>query len=160
MVGNSWEFIKNSDVKCLLHDDGPVVNRDDEVTQALEDLRTNFSQSHTLSAFESNVYCEAIARLIWVYNSQPPDSTPDDPPNPRMVTAWPISISAEYTELLNERKPEALVVMAYFSILLYSRRTFWAVGDAGRYLLNAIEEYLGEGWVAWLAVPKGMVPPL
>jgi len=44
--------------------------------------------------------------------------------------------------------------------LLHSRRAFWAVGDAGRVLLAAIEEYLGEEWAGWLVVPKGMVPPL
>ncbi|KAI9745400.1 MAG: hypothetical protein M1818_000934 [Claussenomyces sp. TS43310] len=161
MIGDSWEVIKNSDIKCLLQaDEGPIVNRDDAVTHAFEDLRTNFSQSYTLSAFEAKVYCEAITGLIRVYNSQPSDSTSDGPPNISVVTAWPITISAEYTELLHERKPEALVVMAYFSILLHGRRAFWAVGDAGRFLLTAIEEYLGEEWVEWLAVPKAKVSSL
>ena len=76
------------------------------------------------------------------------------------MTTWPITISAEYTELLDERRPEALVVMAYFSILLHGRRSFWAVGNAGRYLLAAVDEYLGERWAEWLAVPKEMVPLL
>jgi len=163
MMGDSWDVIKSSDISILLQaHEGPVPDRDDEVTHAFEDLRAKFSQSHTLSAFESKVYCEAITGLIWVYNSQPleSDSILDDAPNSRIVTTWPITISAEYTELLDERRPDALVVMAYFSILLYGRRTFWAVGDAGRFLLAAIEEFLGEGWAEWLAVPRGMVPPL
>jgi hypothetical protein len=164
MIGDSWEVIKSSDISILLQaHEGPVVNRDDKVTHAFGDLRTKFSQSHTLSAFESKVYCEAITGLIWVYNSQPPESDSiymDDAPNWRIVTTWPITISAEYMELLDDRKPEALVVLAYFSILLHGRRTFWAVGDAGRFLLAAIEEYLGEGWAEWLVVPREMIPPL
>jgi len=158
LIGDSWEVIRNSDIRCLLQaDDWPTINRNDEVTQAFDDLRITFSQSHTISAFESKVYCEAIAGLLSVYNSQPQDIISGVSPNPRIVTAWPIQISAEYTELLNERKPEALIVMAYFSILLHGRSTFWAVGDAGTFLLNAIEGYLGEEWIKWLVVPKKIV---
>jgi hypothetical protein len=158
MVGDYRELLKDSDISCLLQDgQAPVVDRDDEVTHAFEDLRTRFSESHNLSAFESKVYCEAITGLIRVYNSQALDSTSDGPPNARMVTVWPITISAEYTDLLSERKPEALVVMAYYSILLHSKRAFWAVGDAGRVLLTAIKEYLGEGWFEWLTLPEGMI---
>lgn len=158
LVGDSWEVIKNSDIKCLLHaETGPVVSRDDEITHAFKDLRSNFSQSHTLSAFESGVYCEAITGLIQAYQTQPLDSTSDGQPDSRAVIDWPIKISAEYTDLLKERKPEALVVMAYFSILLHTWRAFWAVGDAGRFLLTAIEEYLGKKWVQWFVVPKRLV---
>lgn len=157
IVGDSWEVIKNSDIKCLLQPDEPVIKRDDEVVRAFEDLCTSFSHSHTLSAFESRVYCESIEGLILVYNSHPPDATSDGTLIARTVTTWPITISAEYTELLNQRKPEALIVMAYFSIVLHSIREFWAVGDAGKFLLTAIEEYLGAEWVEWLAVPKTLV---
>jgi hypothetical protein len=144
LVGDSWEFIKNSDINVLLQsDEGPVVDRDDKVTHAFEDLCTAFSQSHTLDAFDSKVYCETITGLLRVYNAQPPDRTFARRPDIKIVTDWPITISVEYTELLNERRPEALAVMAYFSILLHRRSSYWAVGYAGRFLLAAIEEYLG-----------------
>ena len=74
--------------------------------------------------------------------------------------SWPINVSAEYTDLLHQRKPEALVVMAHFSILLHCRRSYWAVGEAGSFLLAAIEEYLGEEWAQWLLIPKEIIPPL
>ncbi|TVY26260.1 Sterol uptake control protein [Lachnellula hyalina] len=165
MMGDSWETIKKSDISVLLQaHEGPVPNRNDAVTHAFSTLlsKISHSQSPSLSAFESKVYSEAIEGLLWTYNSAPPDSALalDGPPSSRIVTTWPITISAQYTELLDERRPEALVVMAYFSILLHGRRSFWAVGDAGRYLLAAVDEYLGERWAEWLAVPKEMVLPL
>lgn len=162
LVGVSWDAIKNSDIKCLLDaDDRPLVDRNDEVTHAFEDLQASVAQSDIISAFESKVYFEAIIGLTKVYNSQPEDGTLDGPGvDSRMMMAWPINISAEYTDLLNQRKPVALIIMAYFSILLYQRRAFWAVGDAGRYLLTAIEEYLGEGWAEWLSMPKEIIRSL
>lgn len=146
----------------MLSEEGPVVDRDDDISHAFEDLRTTFTESKTLSPVESKAYLEAISRLLWLYNSQPPigsgTSTSADS-NGRMVTAWPITLTADYTELLNARKPEALILMAYFSILLHTTRSFWAVGEAGSYLLAAIEEYLGQEWAESLAVPKRMVGP-
>lgn len=160
-IGDSWEVIRNSDINILLQvHEGPVVDRDDEVTHAFEDLRTRLSQSHTLSASEAQVYREAITNMIWLHNSQASNSVIDGKSNARVVATWPIQISLEYTELLVERKPEALVVMAYFSILLYDRREFWAMGDSGRLLLSAIVNYLGDDWAEWLAPPRSIVPSL
>ncbi|TVY12983.1 hypothetical protein LARI1_G009351, partial [Lachnellula arida] len=165
MMGDSWDIIKKSDISILLQaHEGPVPDRNDAVTHAFSALLAKISHPHSpsLSAFESRVYSEAIEGLLWTYNSAPPDSALalDGPQGSRIVTTWPITISAEYTELLDERRPEALVVLAYFSIVLHGRRSFWAVGDAGRFLLAAVDEYLGERWAEWLAVPKEMVPPL
>jgi len=160
IIGGSWEYIINSDIRCLLITNEEAVDRDDELTHALEDLSTKLSQSHTLSAYESKVCCEAITSLLRVYNQRMADSISSGRPDPGLITGWPIMVSEEYTELLIKRQPEALVIMAYFSILLHSRRTFWAVGDAGRLLLTGIEKYLGDEWAEWLVVPKNMVPSL
>ncbi|TVY33977.1 Sterol uptake control protein [Lachnellula subtilissima] len=136
MMGDSWEVIKKSDISVLLQaHEGPVPNRNDAVTHAFSTLlsKISHSQSPSLSAFESKVYSEAIEGLLWTYNFAPPDSALalDGPPSSRIVTTWPITISAEYTELLDERRPEALVVMAHFSILLHGRRSFLGSGGCG-----------------------------
>ncbi|MCJ1308130.1 hypothetical protein MMC25_001782 [Agyrium rufum] len=159
-VGDSWDFIRHSDISFLMPQDTSTVDHDDDITHALEDVRAKFSESRTISAYEAKVYCEAISELILVYNAQPLDDVPDGSSGPSMFTAWPVKVSAEYTQLLDERKPGALVVMGYFSILLYTKRAFWAVGEAGRVLLTAIDKYLGEEWADWLVVPKSMLPPL
>lgn len=201
MTSGSWDYIRTSDLKVLLADEGQALERDDQVTRAFDNLQSTFAESHILSAFEAKVYGEAITTLIKVYNSQLPDGTSKVLPDARIVMSCtslgepiqfkfthdqarlggfvlsrfqilplskanfssqsgPINLSTEFTELLDQRKPEALVVIAYFSILLHCRRAFWAVGEAGRFLLAAIEEYLGEEWAGWLAVPKEIVPPL
>jgi len=156
VLGGSWELIMDSDIKCLLAGEDSFQSRDDEVTQAFEDLRTIFASSHALSAFESSVYCEAIASLTKVYSSFRTDVL-DGPSGTGAATSWPIQLTADYTELLDQRKPEALIVMAYFSILLYRWRSFWAVGEAGRFLLTTIEESLGHEWSEWLVVPRRLV---
>ena len=150
-------MIKNSDIKAVLSPEATAHDRNDDITHAFEGLLQKFSSSHMLSTYESKIYCDSITDLLWVYNSNPLDSPYNGRTHSRTVTTWPIRISAEFTTLLVERKPEALVVMAYFSILLHSIREFWAVGDAGKVLLVAIVEYLGEGWEEWFVVPRKLV---
>jgi hypothetical protein len=60
-----------------------------------------------------------------------------------------------FTRLLAAKQPVALVVLAYYTILLHSGRHLWQVGDAGCYIFALIEEYLGSRWGTWLSNPRG-----
>jgi hypothetical protein len=59
--------------------------------------------------------------------------------------------------MLSQKKPEALVVLAYFAVQLHRCTGFWIVGGAGRFLLGAVGRYLGEEWGGWLEWPRGVV---
>ena len=157
MIGGSWKAIQQSEIKCLLKAEAPLECPDDEIVQAFRNLCTMLSRSSNLTIFDKNIYLDAMEDLILVYKSQPIDCESSGRQSSGMVTTWPITLSAEYTELLHARKPEALIVMAHFAILLHKERVYWAVGNAGRALLAAIEEYLGSKWVHWLFLPKHFV---
>lgn len=70
------------------------------------------------------------------------------------VWAWPILVSSEYTELILQRRPEALAILAHYAILLHRYRNSWMIGDGGRYMIEAITKYLGPYWEPWLAAPN------
>jgi len=70
------------------------------------------------------------------------------------IQEWPIRVSKRYISLLRERRPEALVVLAYYAVLLHYARDYWAVGDSGRALIHAISRHLGPFWEEWLAWPN------
>ncbi|KAK0724868.1 hypothetical protein B0H67DRAFT_598333 [Lasiosphaeris hirsuta] len=72
----------------------------------------------------------------------------------RFAAEWPVRQSAEYVSLLSQKRPEALVVLAYYSVLLHRARDHWLVGGAGRFLIQAIGEHLGSSWADWLAWPN------
>lgn len=161
IISDSWEEIKKSDIKSLIQTEDACVPRADEITEVFSSLISRFSTSINITTGESEIYIEAVERLLWVYNTQPVSSERvfnEIPTHARTVIAWPITLSAEYTHLLEERKPGALIVLAYFSILLYQRRAFWAVGDAGTALLSAVEKELGSEWEGWLRGVKALVP--
>ncbi|KAK0109946.1 hypothetical protein ONS95_002613 [Cadophora gregata] len=70
------------------------------------------------------------------------------------VYAWPILVPTEYAELVLQRRPEALAILAHYAILLHRYRDSWMIGDGGRYMIEAITRYLGPYWGPWLASPN------
>ena len=72
----------------------------------------------------------------------------------QMVYLWTLVVPSEFTSLLAARKPEALVLLGYYALLLHYGRRMWQVGDAGVYLLGIIVDYLGPEWDHWLDYPR------
>jgi hypothetical protein len=160
IMGAWWEFLLKSDVKELMvqPDYSETTTKPDEILMAFERLRDRLSKSPNLSQSQSSIYDGVIRQLCWCYKfGCLADSTTGR--RSTMVTSWPITVSVEYTELLTQRNSEALLILAYFSILLYECRHFWAVGNAGYQLLTAVELYLGPEWADELAFPKLVVHP-
>ncbi|PKS12988.1 hypothetical protein jhhlp_000329 [Lomentospora prolificans] len=67
---------------------------------------------------------------------------------------WPVRVSVEYVALLQQRRPEALVLLAYYAILLHYTRDHWAVGDIGAFIIREITCHLGPYWSRWLELPN------
>lgn len=74
-----------------------------------------------------------------------------------ILFSWSVLTPREFDELVAARKPEALVVLAYYAALLCYGRKAWQIGDAGAYLLGIIVEALGPGWNEWLDIPRKMI---
>ncbi|RAH60355.1 hypothetical protein BO85DRAFT_415613 [Aspergillus piperis CBS 112811] len=70
------------------------------------------------------------------------------------VTGWPVIVSPEYAEHLAMQRPEALVILAHYAVILYWHRHLWLFGDGGRFLIESISRHLGPSWAEWLEWPN------
>lgn len=75
----------------------------------------------------------------------------------QMILTWSILVPPEFTKLLAAKRPEALALLGYYTVLLHFSRNMWQVGDAGPYILNLIVGYLGPAWDPWLEYPREML---
>ena len=73
------------------------------------------------------------------------------------VQEWAVRVSSGYVGLLNERRPEAMVILGYYAVLLHYDRCSWAIGDTGAYLIRSIIDNLGEYWMRWLEWPRRVI---
>ena len=70
------------------------------------------------------------------------------------VTTWPILMKMEFGELVEQRRPEALAILAHYACLLHRFRGFWLFGDSGAFVIQEVMEYLGPEWEEWMAWPN------
>lgn len=96
-------------------------------------------------------YQQAIELLP--FQTQAADQPPEIAPC-HSVVAWPVLVHAEYLDHLSHGRPEALVILAHYAVLLHHHRQFWVFGDGGRWLIERISDQLGLDWESWLAWPK------
>ncbi|KAI8719893.1 hypothetical protein NCS52_00771600 [Fusarium sp. LHS14.1] len=68
--------------------------------------------------------------------------------------AFLIYTPLDFVDALRERQPEALVILAYYGILLSKCRDFWVVGDAGKRLIRLVESNLSPEWDRYLELPR------
>lgn len=73
------------------------------------------------------------------------------------ITTWPLIIPVEFTDLLAQRRPEALVILAHWAVLLIHHRELWFVGNAARFIIESVKKHLGQYWEPWLEWPRSQL---
>ncbi|KAH8695043.1 C6 zinc finger protein [Talaromyces proteolyticus] len=70
------------------------------------------------------------------------------------IFVWPISIPQRYLDMLRDRQPEAMIILAYYSALLQHIDNQWYMCGWARFLVAEIDAALSEEWHEWLLWPK------
>ena len=75
---------------------------------------------------------------------------------------WPNVLSERYLELLGEQKPQALIILAHFSILIHWSEHDWFFRGWAPDLLRNIRATIGEEWHEYLKWPEEVTnaPPV
>lgn len=59
---------------------------------------------------------------------------------------WPGAVSDCFVQLIYERRPEALVILAHYCVLLKKLNSCWYLEGVGDAMLSTIEKLLGAKW--------------
>ncbi|KAK3935403.1 hypothetical protein QBC46DRAFT_413063 [Diplogelasinospora grovesii] len=156
-----WHIIRHTELKPVLDRIEETTDRPqpqpqprlaDDAGSACDRLVSLLgAPSDSLGSAPSQACYEAIQSLRWVMDQH---RALPAPYQTHVVLAWPVLISPEYIEALKQRRPEALVILAHWGVLLHLDRDFWMFGEAGRLLIESIARHLGAYWDEWLAWPK------
>lgn len=96
-------------------------------------------------------YCDTVTILQYLLDSLQASASER---RIGVVQEWLVRVPYEYVTYLRQRRPEAIVILAHYAVLLHRVRDYWAVGDAGRFLIQEIGSYLGNYWADWLTWPQ------
>ncbi|KAF7547592.1 hypothetical protein G7Z17_g7634 [Cylindrodendrum hubeiense] len=88
--------------------------------------------------------CKSAAdSLQWAFNMQA--NLPKEN-NTHAATAFPTLLTPAFIDVLRKHRPEAVLVLAYYGVLLHRYRRSWVIGDAGQFLVHLIANHLGSFW--------------
>jgi len=149
-----WPTIKGRPDHSPLAYDCPLQEQPKEVPEQVRQLRGLLCNSG-LGQQALAAYSQAIDSLEWVYAvSGVPHRTYG---GVRWIIAWPVRSPPEYLELVAERRPEALIILAYYVALLHFHQQSWVVGEIAPLLINAINDNLGVYWRHWMLWPNNII---
>ncbi|KAJ4983901.1 feruloyl esterase b precursor [Stagonosporopsis vannaccii] len=166
IVSQSWQMLLRSKIAPALHnasDRLKLAESQHQEQAVFVETELNRLLDHGDMNEESNTACrDAVARLKMIYQADYLDDqiVGSQRHAAGLIWAWPILLSGVYTDLLQKRQPEALIILCYFSVLLHRRRSLWFVDSAGRLLIEAVTKSLGSYWRHWLDWPNDMMTSL
>ncbi|KAI1113241.1 hypothetical protein F5Y14DRAFT_441951 [Nemania sp. NC0429] len=70
------------------------------------------------------------------------------------VFRWAVIVPPDFVRLIEQRRPEALIIITYYGVLIHNARDFWVFGDAGAFIIRSITRFLGSYWAEWLTWPN------
>ncbi|KAI0400738.1 hypothetical protein F4802DRAFT_583837 [Xylaria palmicola] len=74
------------------------------------------------------------------------------------IIHWAVITPTDFVKLLEQRQPEALVIVAYYALILHDTREYWLCGDdTGAFIIRSITGFLGKRWAGWLAWPNEVI---
>jgi hypothetical protein len=115
--------------------------------------------SADMSAENDTACRNAVSQLTLMYQADflEDQASEVQRPSSGLIWAWPILLSNTYTDLLQRRQPEALVILCYYAVLLHQHGNMWFVGSAGHMLIESVTKALGSYWRHWLDWPNEVI---
>ena len=148
----SWPLLMTTEV-------GPTIAASAEFTRRegkgrhCDALRELFGRAMGLTDVEREVCIRAVRHLQVGFDAVE-EVDREDEYRFQMILSWTMLAPKELGGLLVGKRPEVLVMLGYYALLLDLGRGMWQVGDAGRYVLGLVVGALPVEWHAWLAYPR------
>ncbi|KAH8175543.1 fungal zn(2)-Cys(6) binuclear cluster domain-containing protein [Sarocladium implicatum] len=86
---------------------------------------------------------EAVEHLQWGFDLQARLSEAE---GPHAASSVCIMFPGELVDALQQLQPLALVILAYFGVLIHRSRRCWIFGDSGRFIIRAVAVHVGSAW--------------
>ncbi|PVH81001.1 hypothetical protein DL98DRAFT_654214 [Cadophora sp. DSE1049] len=109
-----------------------------------EGLSAYFFQTSTAANYE--ILKETLALLRHTFAGQAPHEV-------RSLFWWPVMVSTEYLGLLVAGKPEAMVVLACYCVLLYKREYRWWLDGWPEFMFRVVDRELNGRLSCWMRWP-------
>ncbi|KAF4468853.1 C6 finger domain [Fusarium albosuccineum] len=148
----AWPLLLESELEPVLSWSAGNTSRPSEGDHC-KPLRELVDNTEGLQEEEKEACRQAIEYLQLGFDALFAEGEADGNPY-QMIFSWTMLAPPEFTSLLAAKRPEVLILLSYYALLLYYGRNIWQVGDTGMYIMGLIEDYLSPEWHHWLRYPR------
>lgn len=152
-----WPWIKNGNLGGLLQDGIEQLNSQ-ELSEAAEDQFNQLSRLCESALGEPDVldaYRIAVQELrnccAKLYAKRPMECEVS------IALVWPVVIPQKFITMLNSRRPEALIILAHYCVILNHLDGYWWKRGWTAHLMDNIYRELDEPWHCWIQWPMSMI---
>ncbi|KAK4693648.1 hypothetical protein P7C71_g3792, partial [Lecanoromycetidae sp. Uapishka_2] len=157
VLQNVWPWIKNGRLRGLIHDHqqqqpqkGLPSVLEEQLAQ-LEKLCESSADGH--DAIEAYQQALMFLRMCFVRMNNRPSYECEV----SIAFLWPVMIPQEYISMLNMRRPEALIILAHYCVILHHLDDYWWVRGWAMHIIEYIHQELDEDWRYWIQWPTNVI---
>lgn len=148
VVKHDWDLLKCSEIAALLS--GHERHADDSINLVeMANLRTLVEQT-AQEATEREIYLECVDQLRAVLISVRRLSGRQ---SSALSSSWVATIPDGFRDLLSQRQPLALLIIAHFATLFTMCPEVWWYRSWDSWILNAVQSELPAEYLPWLEWP-------
>lgn len=152
-VQQNWNLLRCSEISGLLLGHERLSDDTDEFVEmdSLKSLVEQVAQGAT----EREIYLDCVDQLRAVLLGVRCMS--DRQQTSSMCSSWAATIHEGYRELLDQRQPLALVIVAHFATLFSHCRRIWCYRNWDFWIMNAVQSELPTEFEPWLDWPRKQI---
>ncbi|KAF1950023.1 hypothetical protein CC80DRAFT_510016 [Byssothecium circinans] len=152
---STYDKMRQSELGRIIPKDVLAVNWDDpkrpEETELMQLRKFSEVIHHIYPSDIIEAYQDAIIFLEALFSAA---THPDSPPSDSMLKSWLYCISPRFVELLSDKQPGALIILAHYGVLLGRNRRYWFLEDVDVLMLSISDAFVPNEWKGWLDWPR------
>ena len=157
IILNVWPYIKQGQLSGLLHDHQQEPPHTD-LPEILKDQLTHldaFCENAAEGSEAVSAYKQALEFLTMCFTRM--NNRPLYECEVSIAFLWPVMVPQEYISLLNSRKPEALIILAHYCIILHHLDYYWWMRGWARHIIENIQNELVDDLQSWVQWPNSVI---
>jgi hypothetical protein len=149
----AWPLLMESELKTILSWSSQYNTRTPQGNHC-QQVKELVDGAKGLAEEEKEICREAIRYLQVGFDSVFAEKEEERGNRFHMVSSWVLLVEPPLRGLFVAKRPEALVLLGYYALLLHYGRHLWQIGDAGAFILGIVDDCLGSEWAHWLEWPR------
>ncbi|KAG9951759.1 hypothetical protein KCU85_g2627, partial [Aureobasidium melanogenum] len=155
VVSPFWPYLSQTWLNKLFSSES---NNEDRIRATLASIFPTYSMVRSLAfgqedADRRKCCLETIEDIFTFIEAS--SRHPQDYPTPsHLIDRWAVKIPVVFKDMLVERKPIALIILAYWAVLTSINPRSWHLRGLAEVLIARIEDILGEEWTEFLRWPR------